>query len=396
MRKSRVGAVKRLSYADAWPAVLFIAGLAASLALGAYVYHESRAIAHALQPYTSDEIYYVDTARRILQRIFGVKSVNWWEYSGETNEDYMNTEHPPLGKYIIGAAMLLCGDRPGCWRLPGALEAASIPVMLYLGYSTAGRRLGRPILGVAAGLAAAAAAAGDKILIEESAVAMLDIHVAFFTGMTVAAAAAGRIRLAYTAAALAASVKYSGAFIFPALWVAAWFWYRDAAKLARTIGESLLAALAVQLILWAPLAAKLGGSDWLSWLIQQFGGALGWHTQARQSGPPTSPPWLWGLNYNPSYLSYEPVVGGEVSVPLYAVALPLAAGLVVYCWASRCLAVGSHSLAWIILGYVAVYVAGNTTLYSFYAVQLTPAVAGVMGDLALAVAKPCSGQRSSS
>lgn len=393
MRKFRVGPVKRLSYADAWPAVLLIAGLAASLALGVYVYHESRIIAHALQPYTSDEIYYVDTARRILQRIFGVELVNWWDYSGKTYEDYMNTEHPPLGKYIIGAAMLACGDRPECWRLPGALEAAAVPVMLYLGYSTAGRRLGRPLLGVVAGLAAAAAASGDKILVEESAVAMLDVHVAFFTGMAVAAAAAGRIRLAYIAAALAASVKYSGAFVLPAIWVAAWFWYRDPLKLARTIGESLLATLAVQLILWAPLVVKLGGRDWLGWLIQQFGGALGWHTQARQSGPPTSPPWLWGLNYNPSYLSYEPVIGGEVSVPLHAVALPLAVGLAVYCWASRCLAVGSHSLAWIILGYVAVYIAGNTTLYSFYAIQLTPAVAGVIGDLALAVAKPCSGQR---
>ncbi len=396
MRKFRVGAVKRLSYADAWPAVLFIAGLAASLALGVYVYHESRIVAHALQPYTSDEIYYVDTARRILQRIFGVEGVEWWEYSGETNEDYMNTEHPPLGKYIIAAAMLLCGDKPGCWRLPGAMEAAAIPVMLYLGYSAAGRKLGRPILGVAAGLAAAAAAAGDKILVEESAVAMLDVHVAFFTGIAVAAAAAGRIRLAFLAAALAASVKYSGAFVLPAVWAAAWFWYRSPLKLARVIGESILTALAVQLVLWAPLAAKLGGSDWLGWLIQQFGGALGWHTQARQSGPPTSPPWLWGLNYNPSYLSYDPVIGGEVSVPLHAVALPLAAGLVVYCGVSRCLAAGSQSLAWIILGYVAVYVAGNTTLYSFYAIQLTPAVAGVMGDLALAVARPCSGRQSSS
>ncbi|GAB6147766.1 glycosyltransferase family 39 protein [Stetteria hydrogenophila] len=376
--------MKRLSYADAWPAALLLAGLALSAALGVMVYRESRGIAASLEPYTSDEIYYVDTARRILQRVFGVHSVSWWGYSGKTDEGYMNTEHPPLGKYIIGLSMLLCGDRPGCWRLPGSLEAAAIPVILYLGYAAAGRRLGSPALGAAAGVAAAAAAAGDRILVEESAVAMLDIHLAFFTAVAVAAAAAGRVRLAYTSAALAAAVKYSGAFILPAVWLASLYWARDRRGLARLVGESLLAALLVQLALWAPLAVKLGGGDWPRWLLDQFTGALSWHTSPRPSGPPTSPPWLWWLNWNPSHLSYQPVIGGEVSTLIHAAALPAAAGLAAACAPRRCPAAGSYSLAWIMLGYTAVYLAGNNTLYSFYAVHLTPAAAGVMGDLTLA------------
>lgn len=399
MRRVGFGSVKRLSYADAWPAVFFIAGLAFSVAAGLWIYHESRSIAAVLQPYTSDEVYYVNVARRILQRVFSVHGVQWWESKGNLSEDYMNTEHPPLGKYIIAVSMLACGDRPECWRLPGAVEAALIPVALYLGYAAAGRRLGRPLLGVVAGVAAAAAAAGDKILVEESAVAMLDIHVAFFTALAVSAAAAGRIRLAYASAALAASVKYNGAFVLPAVWLAAWFWGRSRARVARVVGESLIAAVLVQLVLWAPLMVKLGGSGplhQLEWLMQQVSGALAWHTQARGQGPPTSPPWLWPLNYNPSYLSFEPVVGGEVTSIVHMTAFIAAAGLAVYCFPSRCPSVGSYSLAFIMLGYLAVYLAGNNTLYSFYAVQLSPAAAGVMGDLALVVTGLCSGSRSRS
>lgn len=383
----------RLSYADNRLTFLFIAGLAASIAMGSWVLTQSMAIAGALQPYTSDEIYYVDVARRILERVFEVSSIHWWQYSGKTDVGYMNTEHPPLGKYIIALSMLVCGDKPLCWRLPGSVEAALVPVVLYLGYSAAGRRAGLPVAGVAAGLAAAAAAAGDRILVEESAVAMLDIHVAFFTAIALSAAAAGRLRLAYTAAALAAAAKYSGVFVLPAVWLAAWYWLGDARRFSRIVAESILAAVAVQLILWAPLAVKLGGASWPLWLVKQFTGALGWHTQARPTGPPTSPPWLWALNYNPSYLSYAPLVGGEVTVPLHVAALLLGSGLAVYCWPSRCFALGSYSMALIILGYIVVYALGNTTLYSFYAVQLTPAVAGVMGDLVLAVAAPCSGRR---
>jgi Predicted membrane-bound dolichyl-phosphate-mannose-protein mannosyltransferase len=56
--------------------------------------------------YISDEIYYVDAARRILVNVFGYRGP-LFNYSGETASNYYNFEHPPLGKYIMAASMAL-------------------------------------------------------------------------------------------------------------------------------------------------------------------------------------------------------------------------------------------------------------------------------------------------
>ena len=375
MRSKLLGAVKRLSYAEARPALAFLLGLSVAVAAAGYVYFKASAYAEALANYTSDEIYYVDVARRMLQRVFGVEGVEWWPYSGKTRDDYMNYEHPPLGKYIIAASMLVCGDEPACWRAPGVLEASLVPLILYIGYYVMGSRASSPWLGAAAGAAAAAAAASDRVLIEESAIAMLDVHVAFFTALAVSLAAAGRLRLAILAGALASAVKYSGAFVIPAVVFAAKVAGRPALRL---LGEAILTTLLVHAVLWAPLAAYRGG---VSWILDEVWGAAKWHTTARQSGPPSSPPWLWALNYNPSKLSYSPYLGGEVTTAIHLAGLAAAVASLLLGPRRGCPCPASHAVATIILGYISVYMAGNTTLYSFYAVQLTPAVAGALGDL---------------
>ncbi len=378
MKSRAAGFVKRLSYADARPAVPFLLGLAAALAVSAYVYSQAHVYSHAMGNYTSDEIYYVDVARRMLQRVFGVDDISWWPFSGKTREDYMNYEHPPLGKYIIAASMAACGDSPPCWRLPGVLEASALPVILYIGYYVAGSRAASPWVGAAAGTAAAAAAGSDRILLEEAAVAMLDVHVAFFTALAIAAAAAGRPRLALAFGALASAVKYSGVFVVPAVVLAARASGRVGAS--RLLAEAVLAVFLVHAVLWAPLAAYRGG---VVWVLEEVAAAAEWHTTARGSGPPTSPPWLWALNFNPSKLSYSPYLGGEVTTALHLAGAAAAAASLLAGPRRGCPCPGSYAVATIFLGYVAIYLAGNTTLYSFYAVQFTPAVAGALGELAL-------------
>ena len=54
--------------------------------------------------YSFDEVYYVNAAKRLIE---GTGNTNW--------------EHPPLGKYIIGASIKVEGDRGFGWRLPSAL-----------------------------------------------------------------------------------------------------------------------------------------------------------------------------------------------------------------------------------------------------------------------------------
>ncbi|GBF09557.1 conserved hypothetical protein, partial [Aeropyrum pernix] len=139
--------MRRLSYADPrlalWVVSLLIA-LAASVYTGLSAY-DTASFFDSVEPrYVSDEIYYVDTARRLLQNVFQV-DIDYYSYSGKTSENYYNAEHPPLGKYIIALSMLLCGDRPLCWRLPSIVEAGLIPVILWAGLALAYRGVLGPV-----------------------------------------------------------------------------------------------------------------------------------------------------------------------------------------------------------------------------------------------------------
>ncbi len=64
--------------------------------------------------YVFDEVYYVNAAKRLVE---GTGNTNW--------------EHPPLGKYIIGASIKVEGDRGLGWRLPSALFGGISLVGMY-------------------------------------------------------------------------------------------------------------------------------------------------------------------------------------------------------------------------------------------------------------------------
>ncbi len=369
--------VRRLSYADPRERLLFVAGLALALAAGFYVGYASYTLASSLGNYTSDEIYYVDSARRILGIVFHAEPRGSWPYSGSTDPDYVNPEHPPLGKYLIALSMVVCGDRPVCWRMPGIIEAVLLPAVLYIGYYAGFSREGlAPAL--SAGLAAAAAAGADLALRYAASVAMLDIHLAFFTGVAVAALAAGSWRAALLAAGLAASVKYSGFFLVPALWLYILLDGGGAKRRLARFAASIVVPVAVVAATWLPFALAWSPG----WVVDQVWGALEWHTSSRPPGPPTSTPIGWLLNANPFYYSYSPMIGGIVTEELHVPAFVLAALVSVAALLRGRRAAGAFSYVSIIGGYLLLYAIGNRTLYSFYVVQLTPAMAGVYGDAA--------------
>ena len=372
--------MRRLSYADRWLlaslAVALIAGLIASY----YILETSLTLARGYEEagilYVSDEVYYVNVARKLLENVFGGQ-VNASLYSDKIAKDYYNLEHPPLGKYIIAFSMALCGDKPLCWRLPGIIEASISPLILALGLWTAFSRAPWWLRGLAPAVGAMALAA-DPILARAGSIAMLDIHLAFFTLLSLVALANGRIRIAIVLGGLAASVKFSGAASLLAIPLAL-LAYRGARVALRAFGEAVLLGLLVYILINVPLAIYFGPLK----LVKETLAALSWHITPRPEGPPTSTPIGWILNSNPFYYTFSPgPVAAILNTPIHLtilVSLPLLAAL---SW-KRCLASAAASMTYTsVIGiYLLVMALGNNTLYSFYSVQLSPPAAASLASL---------------
>ncbi|MEN2999830.1 MAG: glycosyltransferase family 39 protein [Acidilobaceae archaeon] len=357
-------------------ALYYLATAAVALMASLFIGWEAYSLASAYQEdYVTDEIYYVDSARRLLERVFGIDAEG--SYSNRTREDYFNLEHPPLGKYVIAASILLCGDVPMCWRLPGIAAGALMPLVLYATYATT-----RHPLGPAAGAMAALALASDPIVSATASVAMLDIQLSLLTAISIALAVKGRYALSLLAAVLSLNVKISGAGTFFGS-VMNLYRVEERRERLKLLAFGALAILPLSLLLHAPLMAYFGPGE----IARETLEAIRWHTSSRPEGPPASSPSGWLTNAAPFPFSYNPrPVLAEVNTALHLLALIFSVYVVL-----------NHLLpptqpyrlsaplfyASITLAYWAVFVAGNRTLYSFYAVQLSPAAAGALAELVL-------------
>ncbi len=294
--------------------------------------------------------------------------IGGYQYPSKNNiYNYLNTEHPPLGKYIIGLAMTILGDKPLSWRVPGLLEGAAIIVIAYL----AGWRLG----GLLGGLVAVTAAVADPLLRNMSIVAMLDIHLTFFTALALLLAIYDRPVAALVAAWLSFSVKFSGLFTVLAVYLFLRLVKRMSfpRSLAYTVATSTT-YLAVSL----PMIMYRGLDLW----VEDHLGALRWHTTSRGSGPPTSTPIDWLLNARPMGLHFNPDLIASTNPVLLSLAL-VSAAVLAPLLLSRAKAknyVPAFFFLTVWLGYAGLYLKGNRTLYSFYAVQLSPAAAVLLAS----------------
>ncbi len=377
--------MRRLSYAEAMFVISLILAVLIAIFLGLSIFRNSRALAKALDDgYVSDEIYYVDVARRLLTEVFGYHLTNPWPYSGKTNPNYMNPEHPPLGKYIIALSMILCGDKPSCWRLPGAIEAGLMPIIFVLGYISLKGSIRKRLLLIFAGLVAALAIAADRSVRFESAVAMLDIHQTFFEVLALVLLARGRVIPALVFAGLAGSVKYSGFFLLPAFWAYIGYFVNNRKERLLLFLASILIPISTVVILNVPIILHFG-FRW--WWENSVVGAIEWETTSRPPGPPTSTPFQWFFNANPFYFSYNVIIGGVVTPVLYLGALVLGAANIVIGMAWRKIkTVGSLGFYSILAMYLLLYEIGDKTLYSYYVVQLAPAMALTYADFILNIA----------
>jgi predicted membrane-bound dolichyl-phosphate-mannose-protein mannosyltransferase len=295
----------------------------------------------------------------------------------------MNPEHPPLGKYIIALSMALCGDRPVCWRLPGAVEVGLVPIMFMVGFiSVRGDRRKKVAL-LLAGVVSALAFYSDLSVRYESAVAMLDIHQAFFEALSLILLFRGSILWGLVGLGLAGSVKYSGFFLLPAFWAYIGLYESSLKRRLYLFVASLVVPLSLLLLLNVPYIVHFG-FNW--WWENSVVGAIRWETTSRPPGPPTSTPFQWFINANPFYFNYNVMIGGVVTPSLYVGAIVLGAlNIIVGIPSNRTRGVGSLAFYSIVGMYLLLYLMGNKTLYSFYVVQVAPAMALTYSDFVLNV-----------
>ncbi len=277
---------------------------------------------------------------------------------------YYNLEHPPLGKYFIALSMKLFGDAPLSWRIPGVIEGAFLVIVAGL--------IGWRLLGLLGGVLGGAAALLDPLTTHMSSVAMLDIHLGFFTALTVLFFVYDRRYLAVVSAFLSSMVKYSGFFIIPFVYI---YLRRRNMRPLKAIVTLLILGLIVILPVNLPLIAHFGFGKYVS----EFIGALKWHTSSRPPGPVASNPLEWIVGWNSFLLHAAPDIYARGSPILYAPGFVVSL-LIFPLFLSRKMksrffegASGlSAAFVSIFIGYIATMVAGNRTLYSFYMTQAAP------------------------
>lgn len=284
--------------------------------------------------------------------------------------NYLNTEHPPLAKYLIALSILTCSDKPICWRIPSIIASTSILILIYLII----RFLVGGATGSYLGVVAALITASDTLFRSLSVVAMLDIFTSLFTVLTLYLLLKDKIYSSLTTLGLAFISKYSGWFITPAI---------AYVMIKRRIApvNTMLLVTAIPLIMLVisslPLIKSLGIQRWWFEAVEN---AVRWHLSIKTiSGPPASAPWEWLLGWNPFVFHYTYVSGEWVAdliargnnilylttVATTILILPVISklpdrGLVtIYTWCT-------------FLMYVVIWLLGSKTQYSFYMVQITP------------------------
>ncbi|MBE9390555.1 glycosyltransferase family 39 protein [Fervidicoccus fontis] len=277
---------------------------------------------------------------------------------------YINPEHPPLGKYIIALAIYLLGDKPICWRLPGIIEGAAIVIIAAL----AGWRLA----GIFGMILASTAASFDPLTTNMASVAMLDIHLAFFTALGSLFYIYDKKNFSLLFFSLASTIKYSGLFLIPFLIL---FLYKKENDIIGAFFKVALAQLIVAIIVFLPYIIHFGPV----WVISQFVSAIIWNTQSRPPGPPASTPIDWVFGLHSFYLSYNPDIPAKglpfIYIPVFFASLLT---FPVYFFKisenknlEKFAGLSLLSFFFFFFYYIT-YFAGNKTLYSFYFTQISP------------------------
>jgi dolichyl-phosphate-mannose-protein mannosyltransferase len=286
----------------------------------------------------------------VFDEIFYARDACWYVAASEAVCDVsglVSRAHPPLGKWLIGSGIALFGYDPFGWRVAVATAGtASVPLVYLLGWRLLrGFRAGLALtVGAAAG---AALFATDLLAIVQSRVAMLDALIALFVVGAVLAIVLDRDwsprsgddqrpwwwwptlgrpwrLLAGACLGAAAAVKWSGAYVAPAViglvivWAvlehrradpgAGWGTWIARAVRREALPTVVLLGIVPLLVYVASYTGRMPGavlalpwdtgSVW-SGIWQHQRAMLDFHTELGGDHPYQSPPWSWPLLQRP-------------------------------------------------------------------------------------------------
>ncbi|MEM1750135.1 MAG: glycosyltransferase family 39 protein [Desulfurococcaceae archaeon] len=308
---------------------------------------------------------------------YGVKEVvhGWRLPDNDGINDYLNTEHPPLGKYLIALSIILLGDYPFHWRVPSIVSGVLMILLLY--YLTLNIS-GSPWIA----LLAASLTAIDPLFKALGSIALLDIFVA----TTSVAAAIAIVKRKYVVASIligiSASFKFNGLFTLIPMMI---IHLRNLVRARMDIDletiykyiewlfKNVAIIVVVFLIASTPFIAGYGLGGWLRDTIN----SLKWHTSEKcppgRAGCPTSSfPIDWFIGVNAFTLYVNPTIVAMGNYILWTASLWLS---ILFIPAAKTFKKVGYSLLFllgILLGYIALWIMGGRTQYSFYAIHLLP------------------------
>jgi len=288
----------------------------------------------------------------------------YWYPDKENIQEYLNLEHPFLGKDFIMLGMLI-EDSPATWRIPGLLVFLLTQLLVLL----ATWKITRSYL---ASLIAIVFTAADPVLQATAVAAMLDIYVAFGVALFVFFLAYRKTRTAGAALGFAAAAKLSGAFGWPVLV------YR-ALKEEKSLPKFLLTVTLIPAVAFLtpniPAILVVGPEEWL----RNFLGSFRWHLSYKGPNPNTSPFWEWFINYRPFTLHFDPNIFAQTD-PFLLLAMVLFILAMPWLYRRKEGILEPFLAFWSTVGFFALqYALGGKTQFSFYATVLVPPAAVVMG-----------------
>ena len=299
----------------------------------------------------------------IMDNITGIELIqSGYQYpDNEGIQNYINSEHPPLVKFILGFFMMTFGDRPIVWRIPSIIMGT---LMLALICSMVIKLTKNLFITFLIFLFAFM----DSIFMAMSSIGMLDVYAAFFLTLSAWLALKNKYFLSAISLGLSTSAKLTG--VFPVIALLLYMLIIN-----FNVIKSFVYSLFVSFVAWVavniPLIIHYGVQTWIS----QVQGGLKWHVSPRPNGPPVSTPWGWLYNQNPFALHFKPDVVAKVDPVIYFMAIIMLIFVpYLYSKGNKKYLIPSFWFLSSFLGYVGVYLLGNKTLYSFYVITLSPTV----------------------
>lgn len=332
------------------------------------------------KPYSNFDGVYYEIPRENIEKfieevksIQGVEIVKGFQYPDKENiQNYLNTEHPFLGKDIIMLGMLI-EDKPIFWRLPGLIEHAVINILVFL----AAYKISKSYL---AAFIALVFSAFDPLLYATSLAAMLDIHVTFFTAVFMYLLISERYYSSGLSIGLAAATKLNGAFPYPILLI-------KSLKNRMRIREVLLSAFLVPsigfLLPQITIIKAIGFFPWLS----EFIGSFGWHLSYKGDHPANSPFWEWFISLKPFPFHYNPDIFAATD-PILMLSMVVFIFAIPYAAVRRRKLLVPFGIFWSTIAFYGLqWALGGKTQFSFYAAPLVPPGAVTLGIMAYDIIK---------